>query len=189
MNVQQKSVLNSQIKSIMRKKQAGITAVEMLIYVAAVAVILLVVLPILQGVLSKTSTSAEMQAITDTMARVETYRKANNIDGTLDNAFMIRNNLVSPSYKVNGALIYNTFNKPVVFEGVATNGFRYSTTVPSSSCPENAENGMVQGFDSVEIGGTSLQYSDTTPDDRAQACEGAVGTADVIEIVYVTDAS
>lgn len=176
--------MNKKTRSI--NKSAGFTLLEILFGVIVVGIIFSVLLPQLGGARDKgVLVRTEAGSMSNTFEKIKERYQREVIDDTLTNEVILRGRLQSEGYKTNGtSTIYNSFGGLITIEGVADNGMTWtSTLIPTNSCAALLDATKKIGFETVEVEGTTLQYSVATADEMATACEGA-GTNDEVTIVW-----
>lgn len=169
------------------KKAKGFTLIEILIATAIITIVAAVVAPLLTEVKDKTIVvSQELQMMRTTLANIDDRYWDENITGTVDNIELIAGNIVPTAYRISGTdKIYNLFGGEIVITGVDFDGLIWETNkVPSNVCTKFVDDAKNLGFENVEVGGNSLQYSVSKNADFTNACTTAAGTADEITIKF-----
>jgi prepilin-type N-terminal cleavage/methylation domain-containing protein len=184
--------------SIMRKqnskmnRQSGFTIYEILIASAIIAIVAAVIAPLLNETKDKNVTVAqELTLMRTTVANIDDRYWDEAITSAMDNRELIDGRILPGAYRRNDttADIFNLFGGVVTITGVDENGLTWeSNGVPNGVCTKFVDDGNTLGFETVNVGGTLLVYSDTTNADITQACvggEGSGGSADTVNIIWI----
>lgn len=169
------------------KKAKGFTLIEILIATAIITIVAAVVAPLLTEVKDKTIVvSQELQMMRTTLANIDDRYWDENITTAVDNTELIAGNTVPTAYRISGTdKIYNLFGGEIVINGVDFDGLTWETNkVPSNVCTKFVDDAKNLGFENVDVGGNSLQYSVSKNADFTTACTAAAGTADEITITF-----
>jgi|AntDeeMinimDraft_5_1070356.scaffolds.fasta_scaffold24253_2 type II secretory pathway pseudopilin PulG len=168
------------------QNQRGATFIEIIIYISLLGIFLGIVIPLLTGGKDTATVNLEVTQMRSSLDRIDNRYFGEPITDDLDNEQMIDGKLIAASYRTSGSsIIYNQFDGLVEVNGVSENGLTWSTEgIPSDVCVEFVQQGRQLGFLDVAVGGTSLQYSQTNVSDITDACVGAAGTSDTVDIVF-----
>lgn len=165
-------------------KQAGVTLPELLIGITVIAIILSVILPIGQSILSGSRTDKELSGMQASMEKIRKRYTKEPISSTLDNARMISSELIAPTFRLDeGAdLIFSEFdNGLVTVEGLDGNGLQWTeSAVPQENCIDFVFGAEDYPWDNVAVEGTTLEYVDADQDDYDSLCDIDQETVEVI---------
>lgn len=170
------------------QRQKGLTAIELIIGIVVIGLFFAFVVPLIKGAKDKNAMSlVETSSMSRTYEGIYDRYQGELIDENLDNEEVLRQKVIAEGYKIVGTdTIYNAWGGEITITGVADNGLEWeSTKIPATACPALVEETKRIGFETVNIGGTDFQYSDTTASDRAAGCETAAGSSDEITITWI----
>tara|TARA_B100000809_G_scaffold253392_1_gene289355 strand:+ start:502 stop:1044 length:543 start_codon:yes stop_codon:yes gene_type:complete len=168
------------------RKQGGFTMIELVIGILIMAVGIAVIAPILNGLLnSNVKASAEVSAMTRTVNIIDDRYYSEAIDGDLNNTEIVVAKLYAEAYRVTGDNIYNQFGGKITIEGVGDNGLIWTSEKITTDACINVVNGAKNlGFETVNVGGTDLKYSEIKKSDMSAACDT---TDDNLTVVWTRE--
>lgn len=173
------------------KNQGGFTLIEIVIGVIIFGLIASQLTPLLFGATDDTLVATESSAMSRSYTNLKSRYDTEAWDSNIDNQEMIDGRMIAESYKVIKATgtIYNNFGGEITIDGVDFNGLTWtSEKIPSNSCASMiAEVKNLTLFETVTVGSSELQYSDTGNADYTAACEGATGNGDSLTIVWTKE--
>jgi len=182
--------MNSKKVSRLGNKQAGLTMIELVIGILIISALIAVVAPILNGLLnSNVAANNEVSAMTRTVNKIDERYYDEPIDSSLDNTEIITARLYAESYRISGTSnIYNQFGGKVTIDGVDENGLTWVSEKVSTDACINVVNGAKNlGFETVQVGSTTLQYSAAKKSDMSAACDAAAAGADNLTITWTRE--
>lgn len=167
------------------KRSAGFTLTEFLITAAIVGGILAIVVPLgISAMQSQNATNESRRVESISEAIYKIYQRANNFNGLT--LAVARDLDVFPEGMDDGASVFNVWNENVSvaaasdLAGNANRAFQITeSNVPTNACSDFASNNA--GADRVQVNGTTVYQTNTTPLDVAaisNQCSG--GPANVV---------
>jgi Flp pilus assembly pilin Flp len=172
------------------RNMKGFTMVELMIIFVIIGIVLTAAMPKLKGLLSGSLVSADIAGIERTVGKLQKRTMGNNeaITSAMDNQYLIEGNLLSEDLSFDDAsfAIYNKFRKEVTFVGIDTNGWSWSSDIPTDQCADYVTEGKMLGAETVDANGTVLIYSDTLGADINAACQSS---NDFVTIEFVKEGS
>lgn len=169
------------------KKAKGFTLIEILIATAIITIVAAVVAPLLTEVKDKTIiVSQELQMMRTTLANIDDRYWDEAIDTNMDNTELLAGHTIPTAYRSTGTdKIYNLFGGNITITGDDYDGLTWVTeNVPANVCTKFVDDAKNLGFENVDVGGNTLQYSASKNSDFTTACSTAAGTADEITITF-----
>lgn len=176
-------------KTINRKKQGGFTLLEILIAAVIIALVAGIVGPLLTETKDKNVTvGQEISLMRATLANIDDRYWDEPITTDLDNEELMAGRILPQAVRQAGTdQIYNLFGGTVTITGIDDDGLEWvSQGVPEGVCAKFVDDARSLGFETVDVAGTSVDYTDRTLSDNAtitQACDGA-GTNGVVTITF-----
>ena len=173
------------------KKQGGFTLIEIVVGLIIAGLFAAAVTPILFAATDDTLVSTESTAMTRSFTNLQARYDNEAWDSNIDNQEMIDGRMIAENYKVikSTGTIYNQFGGEITIEGIDFNGLTWtSEKIPGTSCASMVSEVKSSSlFETVTVGSTTLQYSDTGNTDYTAACEAAAGSGDSLTIVWTKE--
>ncbi|MBE8232149.1 MAG: hypothetical protein HAW67_00325 [Endozoicomonadaceae bacterium] len=168
------------------KKQAGLTAIEMVIGLVVLSLLAAAITPVVLGALEGFKAESEITAMKDSGGKILKRYERDVITTSLDNDEVIVAELFSKAYSTSGTSnLFNRFGGSIDINGVDSNGLTWeSTKIPQGQCETIVLGMSGYIFENVAIGTTNIQYSNTNPSAITTACNSAAGSTDIVTLTW-----
>jgi type II secretory pathway pseudopilin PulG len=183
---------NRKMKKLPILKQAGFTMFEILIGAVVFTLLASIIVPLITGTKDKViMTTQELNQMRSTLSNIEDRYYDEFITEDLNNSEVIDGQMVAESYRTLGnTTIYNIFDGEITITGKTNNGLEWiSEGITKAACTKFVDDASNLGFETVDVGGTAVQYLGATNKDYTAACVAGLGSDEIVTLTWTRDPS
>jgi type II secretory pathway pseudopilin PulG len=178
------------MKKKLHKKNLGFTILEILIAISIIILFSSIVAPLLTDAKDKNVTvQAELTMVKSSFENIYSRHINSNINDEFDNKAVIQGKMLAVAYRKNSSFdVFNLFGGKINISSAGDNSLIWeSNGINAEACPSYVDSAKHIGFDSVEVGSTTITYSSASVVNINQACINGTDADGKVTVTFLKD--